>query len=188
MKFRLVIILLMTLCLGFNVHAQSDSFEPVLTGGVYRSTSQGKLVDKKPNSYESVNFFIIDNTPVLMLEYGETNDRGFVNEESIDRVYFTLKQLKFEFDGNSATWSGYAVNKATNKSNDIRMTLNGDGTMTLSVNTAIFYCNNIRNYNIDLLNQHSQVVEPRSSNNDAQHATPKRQSKPHQSSKPPLKK
>lgn len=68
------------------------------------------------------------------------------------------------------------------------MTLNGDGTMTLSVNTAIFYCNNIRNYNIDLLNQHSQVVEPRSSNNDAQHATPKRQSKPHQSSKPPLKK
>ena len=68
------------------------------------------------------------------------------------------------------------------------MTLNGDGTMTLSVNTAIFYCNNILNYNIDLLNQHSQVVEPRSSNNDAQHATPKRQSKPHQSSKPPLKK
>ena len=150
MRFRFIIILFTVLLAGLNTQAQADSFEPVLTGGVSRSTSQGKNVDKKPNSYESVNFFIIDNTPVLMLEYGETNDRGFVNEESIERIYFTLKQLKFEFDGNSASWSGYAVNKATNKSNNMRMTLNGDGSMTLSVNSAIFYCNSIKNYNIEL--------------------------------------
>lgn len=172
---------------GLNTQAQADSFEPVLTGGVSRSTSQGKNVDKKPNSYESVNFFIIDNTPVLMLEYGETNDRGFVNEESIERIYFTLKQLKFEFDGNSASWSGYAVNKATNKSNNMRMTLNGDGSMTLSVNSAIFYCNSIKNYNIELLNQYSQVVDS-SEKNGSQKPAPKTKSKPSKSTKPPLKK
>lgn len=173
--------------IGLNMQAQADSFEPVLTGGVYRSTSQGKVVEKTPNTYESVNFFIIDNVPVLMLEFGETNDRGYVNEESIERIYFTLKQLKFEFDGNSASWSGYAINKATNKSNDMRMTLNGDGSMTLSVNTAVFYCKNIKNYNIELLNQYSQVIDT-SEKKGAQRPAPKTKSKPSKSTKPPLKK
>ena len=187
MRFRLVIILFAVLIIELNTQAQTDSFEPVLTGGVSRSTSQGKNVDKKPNSYESVNFFIIDNTPVLMLEYGETNDRGFVNEGSIERIYFTLKQLKFEFDGNSASWSGYAINKGTNKSSDMRMTLNGDGSMTLSVNTAVFYCRNIKNYNIELLNQYSQVIDT-SEKNGSQKPASKTKSKPSKSTKPPLKK
>lgn len=187
MNFRLVIILFAVFVIGLNTQVKADSFEPVLTGGVYRSMSEGKVLDKIPNSYESVNFFIIDNTPVLMLEFGKTNDRGYVNEESIERIYFTLKQLKFEFDGNSATWSGVAINKTTNKSNDMRMTLNGDGSMKLSVSTAVFYCNNIKNYNIELLNQYSKVIDT-SEKTGSQRPAPKTKSKPSKSTKPPLRK
>lgn len=190
-----IFVILTTLLLSLNAYAQS--FEGVLSARVYKETVDGKVFFEengtKYGKYESIDIMIIDNTVVLRVEEGETNERGFVEEDKIHSIMFRLSNIKMDFTGHSCDWYGEAASNMVRNGQpmNFKIHLGESDYMTVAIGGNIMYCKGIRNRNMGLLAKYSeQVSNPQTTTssklNNSNNKDSKSSSK--KTTKPPLKK
>lgn len=187
--------ILITLLLSFNANAQS--FEGVLSARVYKETVDGKVFFEdngtKYGKYESIDIMVIDNTVVLRVEEGETNERGFVDEDKMHSIMFRLPNIKMDFTDHSCDWYGDAASNMVRNGQpmNFKIHLGESDYMTVAIGRNIMYCKGIRNRNMGLLAQYSeQVSNPQTTTNNKPNNSNNKESKSSskKTTKPPLKK
>lgn len=191
---KLLLILSFVLCLFAN-KAEGQSIRHILGAEVYKDVSRGNVVFESNGAnsgpYENVDIMIIDNKPAIKIEYGSTDEYGFVDEDAMKMVFFVLTEIHHDFDGTKATWTGRAANKNVNNGSPINfgITLYSDDRMRIELGATTKYCYHIKNYNLDLFDKYYAPLDNQQSSSTPRKST-KRQT-PNKSkctSKPPLKK
>lgn len=182
------------ICLFAN-KAEGQSIQPILGAQVYRAVSKGNVVFERNESnagpYENVDILIIDNKPVILIEYGSTDGRGFVDEDTMKMLFFVLTDIHHDFDGTKATWTGKAANKNVRNGStiDFWITLHSDDRMSIVLGELTMYCYHITNFNLDLFDKYYAPMDNQQSSSTPPRST-KRQNrnKSIETSKPPLRK
>lgn len=192
---KLLLILYFVLCL-FIDNAEAQSIQPILGAQVYKDISHNKVVFESNGAnsgpYENIDILIIDNKPAIRIEYGSTNEYGFVDEDAMKMLFFVLTDIHHDFDGTKATWTGRAANKNVRNGSpiDFWITLHPEDRMSIVLGATTLFCHQIKNYNLDLFDKYYAPLD----NNHQSSSTPQKSSKrqtPSKSkgtSKPPLKK
>lgn len=192
---KLLLILSFVLCL-FVGNAEAQSIQPILGAQVYKDISHSKVVfeSRGANSgpYESVDILIIDNKPAIRIEYGSTNEYGFVDEDAMKMLFFVLTDIHHDFDGTKATWTGLAANKNIRNGSpiDFCITLHSDDRMSIVIGATTLYCHQIKNYNLDLFDKYYAPLgsSQQSSSTPQKSSKRKTPNKSKGTTKPPLKK
>ncbi len=191
---KILLILSFVLCMFAN-KAEAQSIQPILGAQVYKDVSHSNVVFESSGSnsgpYENVDILIIDNKPVIRIEYGSTDEYGFVDEDAMKMIFFVLTDIHHDFDGTKATWTGRAANKDVRNGSpiDFWITLHSDDRMSIVLGATTMYCYNIKNYNLDLFDKYYAPSDNQQSSSKPRKST-KRQTpnKSKGTSKPPLRK
>lgn len=180
---------LMALFIGGIANAQD--FAPVMDCEVYRHTSGSSIILNKGKShegggtYETITVLIIQNTPVIMMQRGEADEWGFVDEEKESRIYFQLSDLKSNFTGHEWIWKGKATMRGDQDKlpMDFSLTLGESDDVKIVIGRSIHFCNKVRNYDFSLINKYMTKDDGTQSS-----SRPQNPSQHRSTSKPPLRK